>query len=61
MTQKTFAHGTLTANTDNWLLVGEDVIVLDLGALANLDGSLENQSVSVVGTRASVPQVLRSN
>jgi hypothetical protein len=47
---KTFAYGTLEADTDSWLLAREDVIALDVGLLDSFDGSLAHQTVSVVGT-----------
>ena len=47
---KTFAYGTLEANTDSWLLAREQVIALDVNLLASFDGSLEHKTVSVVGT-----------
>lgn len=47
---KTFAYGTLEADTDSWLLTRDDVIALDVGLLESFDGSLEHKTVSVVGT-----------
>jgi Protein of unknown function (DUF2934) len=45
-----FAYGTVSADTDSWLLVSEHVIALDVNLLVGFDGSLEHQTVSVVGT-----------
>ena len=50
MSPKTFAYGTLEADSDSWLLAAENVIALDVGLLDGFDGSLEHKSVSVVGT-----------
>ena len=47
---KTFAYGTLEADTDSWLLVRDHVIALDMGLLDSFGGSLEHKTVSVVGT-----------
>jgi hypothetical protein len=50
---KTFAYGTLEADTDSWLLAADHVIALDVGLLDSFDGSLEHKTVSVVGTMGS--------
>jgi len=47
---KTFAYGTLEADTDSWLLAAEHVMALDVGLLDSFDGSLAHKTVSVVGT-----------
>lgn len=49
MVSKVIAHGRLVADSDNWLLVAEHVLVLDTSTLTDFDDSLENQLVSVVG------------
>ena len=53
---KTFAYGTLEADTDSWLLARDDVIALDVGLLDSFDGSLEHKTVSVVGT-IGIPRI----
>jgi len=40
----------LEADTDTWLLAADNTVPLDLGLLDFFDGSLEHQTVSVVGT-----------
>ena len=50
MSQKIFAYGTVRADTDSWLLVTDHTIALDVNLLDSFDGSLEHQTVSVVGT-----------
>ena len=46
---KTFAYGTLGASTDTFLLSGrEHVVLLDIPF--SFDSSLENKTVSVIGT-----------
>ena len=50
MSSKTIASGQLLAETDSWLLANEHVIVLDVGMLADFDGTLENALVSASGT-----------
>lgn len=50
---KTFAYGTLEADTDTWLLAREQVIPLDISF--SFDTSLEHRTVSVIG-RMGIPQ-----
>jgi hypothetical protein len=52
---KTFAFGTLEADTDTWLLASNDVIALDINLLENFDSSLEHKKVSVIGTMGIPP------
>jgi len=52
---KTFAYGTLEADTDSWLLAAEHVMALDVDLLDSFDGSLEHKTVSVVSTM-SIPR-----
>lgn len=47
---KTFAYGTLEADSDSWLLAADHVIALNVDLLDGFDGSLEHKIVSVVGT-----------
>jgi hypothetical protein len=47
---KTFAYGKLGADTDSWLLETGDVILLDVNLIEDFDGSLEGQTLSVIGT-----------
>ncbi len=39
---KTFAFGTLEADTDTWLLASDQVIMLDVNSLKSFDSSLEH-------------------
>ena len=50
---KTFAYGTLEADTDTWLLAREQVIPLDISF--PFDTFLEHKMVSVIG-RMGIPQ-----
>lgn len=50
---KTLAHGTLGADTDSWLLVGEHVTPLDISL--DFDTSLQGEVVSVTGTMGVPP------
>ena len=52
---KTFAFGTLEADTDTWLLASDHVIALDVNSLKNFDSSLEHERVSVIGTMGIPP------
>jgi len=52
---KTFAHGTLLADTNSWLLAGDHVVALDVAALDPFDTTLEHESVSVVGRMGFPP------
>jgi hypothetical protein len=52
---KTFAYGKLEADTDSWLLASDHVIALDVNLLKSFDGSLEHQTVSVVGRMGMPP------
>lgn len=50
---KTFAYGTLMADTDTWLLAREQVIPLDISF--SFDTSLEHKRVSVIGKMGIPP------
>jgi hypothetical protein len=47
---KILAFGTVEADADSWLLASEHVIPLDTNLLDGLDGSLEHDTLGVVGT-----------
>jgi hypothetical protein len=52
MNSKTIVSGQLLSDTDSWLLANERVIVLDVDAVADFDGTLERSVVSALGTLA---------
>jgi len=55
LSPKTFAHGTLLADTNSWLLAGDHVVALDVAAVDPFDPMLEHESISVVGRMGFPP------